>query len=334
MLDDARGVATLALSHPAALVRLDGRLLESTSRAELLDQPIEILVSALRNRTRVPPTCSALLGATGITERCFEPQQLVSARQYHPVQVGVGPFQIFHLTHIYNKCPIFSARHAVARARPFVPGTFAGMSTTTNPTPHPLLLLWDSPNMDMTLSNLLGGQKPSKAERPDCQKLAEWVHMRAQAANIPARAVMALNVSRDAGSDSPLAKYVQVLRTNGFEVFLNPKDTPSSDVDDALVSMAASNPASELIVATHDSPLLARIREASSSPMSVLCFSEMLPCYRRMENVTFIDVAEVPGLFADSLPRLTTPSFASLPAEGLLLPPLGPLFREAAAEAA
>lgn len=192
----------------------------------------------------------------------------------------------------------------------------------------PIVLLWDSPNMDMTLSNLLGGRKPSKAERPDCQKLAEWVFARSVAAGVPARAVMALNVSRDAQPDSPVAKFVQFLRTNGFEVFLNPKDTPSSDVDDALVNMAGTFQASELIVASHDSPLLGRIREASSAPLSVLCFSELLPCYRRMPGVSFMDVSEVPGLFSDALPRPTTPSFASLPEEGLLLPPLGPLFRE------
>jgi len=198
----------------------------------------------------------------------------------------------------------------------------------TSATPDPVLLVWDSPNMDMTLSNILGGQKPGKAERPDMQKLAEWVHHRATERNTTARAVLAMNVQRDTPREAPVAKFIQVVRQMGFEVFVLPKDTPTSDVDDAIVELCASTKASELIVATHDSPLLSRVSAVATAEMSVLGFQEALPCYRRNELAAgFIDVSVVPGLFAESLPRVTTPSFRTLPTEGLLLKPLGPLFR-------
>lgn len=201
-------------------------------------------------------------------------------------------------------------------------------ASTPTVTPAPVLLVWDSPNMDMTLSNLLGGQKPGKSDRPDMSKLAEWVHHRAVAAGTSARAVLAMNVQRDTPREAPVAKFIQVVRQMGFEVFVLPKDTPTSDVDDAIVHLAGSTNASEIIVATHDSPLLARIRKVTSSPMAVLGFSEALPCYRRTDlDAAFIDVAEVPGLVPATFQRLATPSFSTLPTEGLLLAPLGPLFR-------
>jgi uncharacterized protein len=200
--------------------------------------------------------------------------------------------------------------------------------------PAPILLMWDSPNMDMSLSNILGGQKPSKVDRPDMQSLATWVHHRSVQAGVPAEAVVALNVGRDTSPDAPIAKFIQVLRQLGFRVFVKPKDTPDSDVDDAIVALAGSKEFSEVIVATHDSPLLGRIRKETSAPLTVLCFSEVMPCHRRNAvDAMFLDVADVPGLFRSDLPRLTTPSFKLIPSEGLLLPPLAPLFRDVPAEA-
>jgi uncharacterized protein len=183
--------------------------------------------------------------------------------------------------------------------------------------------------MDMSLSNILGGQKPSKADRPDMQALASWVHHRSVQSGAPAEAVVALNVGRDTPSDAPIAKFIQVLRQLGFRVFVKPKDTQDSDVDDAIVDLAGSKEFSEVVVATHDSPLLARVRKATSAPLTVLCFSEVMPCHRRsVLDATFLDVSDVPGLFREDLPRITTPSFKLIPSEGLLLPPLAPLFRE------
>lgn len=211
-------------------------------------------------------------------------------------------------------------------------------TTPTNPSANPttgskapILLMWDSPNMDMSLSNILGGQKPSKVDRPDMQSLATWVHHRSVQAGAPVEAVVALNVGRDTAPDAPIAKFIQVLRTLGFLVFVKPKDTPDSDVDDAIVALAGSKEFSEVIVATHDSPLLARIRKETTATLTVLCFSEVMPCHRRDAlDAKFLDVADVPGLFREGLPRLATPSFKLIPSEGLLLQPLAPLFREAA----
>ena len=89
----------------------------------------------------------------------------------------------------------------------------------------------------MSLSNILGGQKPSKADRPDMQALASWVHHRSVQSGAPAEAVVALNVGRDTPSDAPIAKFIQVLRQLGFRVFVKPKDTQDSDVDDAIVDV-------------------------------------------------------------------------------------------------
>ena len=114
------------------------------------------------------------------------------------------------------------------------------------------LLVWDGPNIDMTLSTILGG-KPEPGTRPSFAALAGWLSARSTPGETVEACVFA-NVARDAAER--MLPWVNTLRNNGFAVFARPKLAPSDDIDDDIIAHVrrrqAEGPLTEVIVASHD----------------------------------------------------------------------------------
>src|SRR5690554_6594077 len=92
------------------------------------------------------------------------------------------------------------------------------------------VLVWDAPNIDMTLANIIDG-KPTAKERPDLDVLGHWLVDRAGDDDV--EACVFINVAPHVAG--PLRGWVLWLLEEGFRVFARPK-LDDSDVDDDMVA--------------------------------------------------------------------------------------------------
>lgn len=183
------------------------------------------------------------------------------------------------------------------------------------------ILAWDAPNMDMTLSNLLEG-KPSSAQRPDLAVLIGWLRGRcvddeeAEAAvfvNVPPHLVPRITT------------WVHWLRQTGFHVFAKPK-VEDSDVDSDIVEYLKSRPPSDLaevVIGSHDARAfldVARTLSDAAVPVTVVGFAELAGGLATAENLAFVDLADIDGLFSELPPRT---SLMNLPPSGRWFGPIG-----------
>jgi uncharacterized protein len=167
------------------------------------------------------------------------------------------------------------------------------------------LLLWDAPNMDMTLSTLIGG-KPTPRQRPDLGGLYKWFVRRGDPGDTYEAGVF-VNVPPHLAER--MTGWVMWLNETGYRVFAKPKDGTSDIDEDIRGRLHATEPdeLAEVLLASHDAKAFLEDCEtlaAKGVQVTVLGFRELAPRFARSEMLTFIDLDEIPGLFDEPPPRV------------------------------
>jgi putative heme uptake system protein len=183
-----------------------------------------------------------------------------------------------------------------------------------------VLLVWDAPNMDMSLGSLLGA-RPTSTFRPRFDAVGRW--LLELAGNGIAEACVFTNVTP--GSTDVVRPWVEALRNVGFAVFAKPKVTEDSDIDSDMLShielRRAEGTLSHVVVASGDgrafrTPLESLVHAGTS--VTVIGFREYALFAQTSNFIDFLDLEDVDGVFREPLPRMT---LEALPDEGAWLPP-------------
>ena len=183
------------------------------------------------------------------------------------------------------------------------------------------LLVWDAPNIDMTLSNVIGG-RPTPASRPRFDAVARWLMTEAGEDRDVEGCVFA-NVP--AGGAVSMRGWVEAIRSFGYAVFARPKLGPEDDVDDDMVAhielRAAERRLRRVVVASGDGRNFSEPLERLASrgvDVIVLSFAEVAGYAQESELITFLDLEDVPGAFTTPLSRVR---LDNLPEGGAWLAP-------------
>jgi uncharacterized protein len=186
------------------------------------------------------------------------------------------------------------------------------------------LLVWDAPNIDMTLASVIGG-RPTAASRPRFDAIARW--LLAAAGDREVEGCVFANVPP--GGAVSMRGWIEAIRSFGYAVFARPKLGPDDDVDDDMLahirSRAASHRLRRLVVASGDGRNFAEpLEELASAGVDivVLSFGEVAGYAQESDRLTFVDLEDVPGAFTSPLPRIR---LDSLPEGGAWLPPTRPM---------
>ena len=209
------------------------------------------------------------------------------------------------------------------------PGGLAGGAPDVDPGPVVVperpgrtLLVWDAPNMDMSLGSLLGA-RPTSAFRPRFDAVGRWLLGLAGPDGV-AEATVFTNVVP--GSTEIVRPWVEALRNVGFAVFAKPKSTDDSDVDDDMLAhieaRRAEGPLAHVVVASGDGrafrePLEVLVEQGIR--VTVIGFREYAAFAVASDMVGFLDLEEIEGVFREPLPRV---SLDTLPPGGAWLQPL------------
>ena len=186
------------------------------------------------------------------------------------------------------------------------------------------LLVWDAPNVDMTLANIIDG-KPTAKDRPDLAVLGDWL-VEAAGTDDEIEACVFINVAAHVAE--PLRGWVMWLLEEGFRVFAKPKQGVSDVDDDMLEHLWERLDEGDLeavYVGSNDAKAFADpLREVAGRgiAVSVLGFAEYAGGLTDVEGVRFVDLETIEGLFAEPLPRIT---LETLPDEGRWFEPTGRL---------
>ena len=124
-------------------------------------------------------------------------------------------------------------------AAPRATATRAGPAADGRARPALDLLIWDAPNIDMTLSTVIGA-RPTAETRPRFDAIAAWF---VEGAGDPSRrdapeveACVFANIPPAVGS---LQRWVEALRNFGYAVFARPKSQPDDDIDQDMLDHIA-----------------------------------------------------------------------------------------------
>lgn len=184
-----------------------------------------------------------------------------------------------------------------------------------------VLLVWDAPNMDMSLGSLLGA-RPTAAFRPRFDAVGRWL-LDLAGEEALAEACVFTNVVP--GSTEVVRPWVEALRNVGFAVFAKPKVTDDSDVDDDMLGhiqlRAQEGRLEHVVVASGDGRAfrepLEKLRE-DGTYVTVIGFREHASFALTSEVIEFVDLEDIDGVFREPLPRIT---LDALPDGGAWLPP-------------
>jgi putative heme uptake system protein len=200
---------------------------------------------------------------------------------------------------------------------PEVPGDPA---TDTAPAPR-VLLVWDAPNMDMSLGSLLGA-RPTSAFRPRFDALGRWL-LDLAGPDAVAEATVFTNVVP--GTTEVVRPWVEALRNVGYAVFAKPKLTEDSDVDEDMLAhirlRANEGGLRRVVVASGDGRAFRETLEdlaKAGTQATVIGFREHASFALSSEVIEFIDLEDIEGVFREPLPRIT---LDALPDMGAWLPP-------------
>lgn len=184
-----------------------------------------------------------------------------------------------------------------------------------------VLLVWDAPNMDMSLGSLLGA-RPTAAFRPRFDALGRWLLEIAGPERV-AEATVFTNVAP--GSTEVVRPWVEALRNVGFAVFAKPKLTEDSDVDEDMLAhirlRAAEGGLQHVVVASGDGRAFREPLEeldAAGTTVTVVGFREHASFALTSDVIEFVDLEDIEGVFREPLPRIT---LETLPDTGAWLPP-------------
>jgi putative heme uptake system protein len=193
--------------------------------------------------------------------------------------------------------------------------------TATVPPAPRVLLVWDAPNMDMSLGSLLGA-RPTAAFRPRFDAVGRWL-LELAGPDAIAEATVFTNVAP--GSTEVVRPWVEALRNVGFAVFAKPKLTEDSDVDDDMLAhirlRATEGELQHLVVASGDGRAFREPLEeldAAGTAVTVIGFREHASFALNSEVIEFVDLEDIDGVFREPLPRIT---LDTLPDTGAWLPP-------------
>jgi putative heme uptake system protein len=186
------------------------------------------------------------------------------------------------------------------------------------------ILVWDAPNIDMTLANIIDG-KPTAKVRPDLAVLGDWLVDHAEPDDEVEGCVFVNVAPHVAG---PLRGWVLWLLEQGYRVFAKPK-LAESDVDDDMIDTLwerfEAGDLDAVYVGSNDAKAFLEPLEALSERgvvVSVLGFPEYAGALSTQPFVRFVDLETIDGLFAEPLPRIT---LETLPDEGRWFEPTGRL---------
>jgi uncharacterized protein len=204
------------------------------------------------------------------------------------------------------------------------------MTTTTEvpAPPEPVaeldLLVWDAPNVDMTLSNVIGG-RPTPTSRPRFDAVARW--LLSAAADREVEGAVFANVPP--GGAVTMRGWIEAIRSFGYAVFARPKLGPEDDVDADMLhhiaKRARTHRLRRLVVASGDGRnFLDPLEELARAGVEVvvLSFAEVAGYAQESEVLSFVDLEDVPGAFISPLPRVR---LDNLPEGGAWLPPTRPM---------
>jgi uncharacterized protein len=187
------------------------------------------------------------------------------------------------------------------------------------------LLVWDAPNVDMTLSNVLGGGRPDPRLRPRFDAVARW--LLTTAGDHEVEGTVFTNVPP--GGAVSMRSWIEAIRSFGYDVFARPKLNPGDDVDDDMVEhirrRAVTHRLHRVVVASGDGRnFLEPLEELARSGVEVvvLSFSEVAGYAQESELISFVDLEDVPGAFTTPLPRVR---LDNLPVGGAWLPATRPM---------
>ena len=187
--------------------------------------------------------------------------------------------------------------------------------------PDRVLLVWDAPNMDMSLGSLLGA-RPTSAFRPRFDAIGRWL-LEVAGQDGLAEATVFTNVVP--GSTDVVRPWVEALRNVGFAVFAKPKVTDDSDVDEDMLAhirlRAEEGGLSHVVVASGDGRAFREPLEelvGKDVPVTVIGFREYANFALSSEVIEFVDLEDIDGVFREPLPRMT---LETLPDVGAWLPP-------------
>ena len=193
------------------------------------------------------------------------------------------------------------------------------------PQPTLDLLIWDAPNIDMTLSTVIGA-RPTAASRPRFDAIAAWfVEGAGDASGPDAAEVEACVFANIPPVPGALQRWVEALRGFGFAVFARPKTQPDDDIDqdmlDHIAVRAHSHRLRRLVVFSGDGrnfaePLEQLVR--AGTQVVVVAFSEVAGYAISSDLLQFIDIEDVPGAFTEPLDRVR---LDALPPDGAWLRP-------------
>ncbi|MDX1510504.1 MAG: NYN domain-containing protein [Nitriliruptorales bacterium] len=188
------------------------------------------------------------------------------------------------------------------------------------------VLVWDAPNVDMTLANIID-DKPTVKERPDMAVLGRWLVDRAGPGTTVEACVFVNVAPHVAGA---LSGWIQWLLEEGFRVFAKPK-ADGSDVDEDMLAhlsaRAAEGDLAAVYVGSNDARNFLEPLEklvADGVEAVVLGFAEYAGGLSQSEDIEFIDLEAIDDLIAVPLPRV---NLDTLPEEGRWFEPRGRLGR-------
>ena len=188
--------------------------------------------------------------------------------------------------------------------------------------PGRTLLVWDAPNIDMSLGSLLG-TRPTSAFRPRFDAVGRWLLSEAGPEGL-AEATVFTNVVP--GSTEIVRPWVEALRNVGFAVFAKPKVADDSDVDEDMLAHIEARRVegglTHVVVASGDGRAFREPLEdlvAAGVTVTVIGFREYAAFAVASEIVDFLDLEDIEGVFREPLPRV---SLDTLPDGGAWLPPL------------
>jgi putative heme uptake system protein len=201
------------------------------------------------------------------------------------------------------------------------------------------LLVWDAPNIDMTLANVIGA-RPTAASRPRFDAIAAWFVDGADApgAAVPPEVEACVFANVPPQHATSLQRWVEALRSFGYAVFARPKLQPDDDIDQSMLDhisvRAHSHDLRRLVVFSGDGRNFAEPLEdlaRAGTEVVVVAFSEVAGYAISSELLQFVDIEDVPGAFVEPLDRVR---LDALPVDGAWLRPTKSLRDAAGAFAA